>query len=210
MKRALFIAFESIDGCGKSTQAIKLAKYILDLDKHNHVLFTREPYKDKNIRKILKEEEDPYTQAERLAELFVEDRRKHIKEVIIPSILRCIHVISDRYSFSTLAYQQTQGIALKELLALHKGLPIPDIIFIIDLPAEIAIERMKKDSIRKTEQKFEKNKEFIEKLRQNYLKLASLPKHNIVVINAGGKPDEIFEEQIKPAFDKVYNSKYSC
>jgi dTMP kinase len=205
MTRGLFITFEGIDGCGKSTQVTKLAKYILQLDKHSHVLITREPYKDTSIRKILQSEDNPYTQAEKLAKLFTNDRRKHFQELILPNLKSGVHIISDRFSFSTLAYQQTQGVSLQNLLKLHKGIKIPDITFIIDLPAETAINRMKKDTARKTEQKFEKNLEFIKKLRNTYLQLAKLPNHNVIIIDGTESVEEIFENQIKPSFDKLYS-----
>lgn len=209
MKKGLFIVFEGIDGCGKSTQAWLLGRYISNLSKYNHVVITREPYRDANIRAILKQEENPYTQAKRLAELFVSDRKQHVQELIEPSLKKGAHVISDRYSFSTLAYQQAQGILLSELLDMHKGLPIPDIIFIIDVPVAVAIKRMKKDVTRENEQKFEKDKKFIEKLRKMYLELAKLPRHKVAVIDGLKTPMQIFEKQIKPVFDKVYNQAYS-
>lgn len=207
MKRGLFIAFEGIDGCGKSTQAWMLGRYISDLSKYNHVVMTREPYRDANIRAILMEDEDPYSQGRKLARLFIDDRRKHIGKLVNPNLGAGNHVVSDRYSFSTLAYQQTQGIPLTELLSMHKGLPIPDLVFIVDVPVEVAMKRMKKDNKRTAEQKFEKQKEFIEKLRQIYIDLANLPRHYVVVVDGTKKPDDIFEKQIKPAFDKIYNSR---
>jgi len=209
MKRGLFVTFEGIDGCGKSTQVWILAKHIFDLNKYNHVVVTREPWKDVNIRKILKQDDDPYSQAEKLASMYTKDRRNHIQKLIGPKLNKGLHVISDRYSFSTFAYQQAQGIALDKLLEMHKGLPIPDVVFIIDAPVETAMKRMHKDKKRSEEQKFEKNKEFIEKLRNNYLKLKDLPNHRVIVIDGTKTPNEIFEKQIKPAFDKIYNQHIS-
>lgn len=194
MKRGKFIVFEGIDGSGKSTQVWMLARYLSDLNKYNHVLLTREPWKNTDIRKILQEDEDPYSRAKKLAELFTDDRREHCKKVILPQIREGVHVISDRYSFSTLVYQKTQGVPLSELLKMHKGLLIPDLIFIIDVPVETAFKRMKKDSKRELEQKFEKNKTFVEKLRKNYISLKDLKNHRVVVIDGRKKPDEIFEE----------------
>lgn len=206
MKNGLFIAFEGIDGCGKSTQAKLLGDYIFSLSKYNHVLKTREPYKNQDIRKILQSESDPYSQAMKLAEMFTQDRKMHVSECIIPAVNKGIDVISDRYSLSTLAYQQTQGVPLQELLKMHKGLPIPDLIFIVDVPVETALERMKKDlkkGGRKTEQKFEINKEFIGKLRQAYINLVKLPRHNVILIDGRKSPKNIFEKQIKPIIDKL-------
>lgn len=207
MKKGLFITFEGIDGCGKSTQARLLADYIFSLSKYNHVLKTREPYKNQDIRKILQSESDPYSQAMKLAEMFVKDRQQHVREIIAPNIRNGVHVISDRYSLSTLAYQQAQGVSLNELVKMHKGLIIPDLTYIVNVSVETAIERMKKDFKRKKEQKFEKDKKFIEKLRQSYLKLPwQLANHNIVLVDGNKSISDIFEKQIKPAFDKVYNS----
>jgi dTMP kinase len=205
MKRGLFITFEGIDGCGKSAQVKMLNNYVSQLSKYNHVLNTRQPYKNQDIRKILQEDSDPYSQGRKLAEMFVADRKKHVFEMIMPILDVGGHVISDRYDLSTLAYQQTQGVSLQELIEMHSGIIMPDLTFIVDVPAEVAIERMKKDTKRNVEQKFEKQIEFIKKLRQNYLDLQKqLPGRNIVIIDANPSIEEIFEKQIKPAFDNLW------
>ena len=87
---------------------------------------------------------------------------------------------------------------------MHKGLPIPDIIFLVDTAPKIAMQRMKDDeNERAKKHKFEKDLEFMEKLRQNYLKLANLPNHNVVVIDGSKSAYHIFVEQIKPEFDRL-------
>ena len=211
MKKGRFIAFEGIDGCGKSTQVWKLAKYISEISKYNHVIVTREPYKNADIRKMLRETDDPYSQAKQLAKMFTNDRKLHVREVIKENLEKGLFVISDRYSFSTLAYQQSQGIPLKELLELHKGLPIPDIIFVVDVPPKIAMDRMNKDSKRDKgkEHKFEKDIMFMDTLRMKFFDLTRLPKHNVVMIDGRESPEDIFEKQIKPAFDKFLMKKDS-
>ena len=205
MKKGIFVAFEGIDGSGKSTQTWLLGKHLAELNKYNHIIMTREPWKDMKIRKILTQDKDPYSKSEELAKRYVEDRKSHVKKLIEPNLKKGISVITDRYSLSTLSYQQAQGISLKKLLKMHKGLLIPNIIFLIDVPVNIVLKRMTKDKINKHEQKFEANKDFIEKLRKNYLKLKELPNHKIIVIDGTKKPQEIFEKQIKPAFNKLYN-----
>lgn len=76
-------------------------------------------------------------------------------------------------------------------------MPIPHIIFIIDVPIPVVLERMKKDAERK-EHKFESNTDFLEKLRQAYLKLPEiLPEENIQIINGNRTVDEINTEIIE-------------
>ena len=206
-KRGLFVSFEGIDGCGKSTQARMLADYIFELSKYNHVLKTREPYDNEKIRKMLVAQADPYSHGVELAKMFIEDRKNHVKKLISPTLKSGGYVISDRYSFSTLAYQQTQGVPLKKLVEMHRGLPIPDLVFIVDVPAEVALKRMKKDSVRKTEQKFEKDKEFITQLRKNYIELTKLPNHHIIIVDGTKSIEQIFEKQIKYEFDRLSNER---
>jgi len=193
MKKGRFIVFEGIDGCGKTTQIWILAEYISKLNKYNHILVTREPYKIKEIRKILQTKEEPEKHAKILTELFIKDREKHINSLINPNLKKGIYVISDRYKFSTIVYQSIQGIPIKKLIERHKGMPIPDITFIIDTPAEIAAERMKKDS--RNEHKFENNLNFQRKLRSKYLEMQKyFPDENIIIINGAKTIKEIAEK----------------
>ena len=77
------------------------------------------------------------------------------------------------------------------------------------LPPKVAIERMKKDEGREKgkEHRFEKNKDFMEKLRKNFIELSSLSRHHVVIIDGTKSVDEVFENQIKPAFDKFYSER---
>jgi len=202
-QKPLFITFEGIDGCGKSTQVHKFTEYLAGLSKYNHILLTREPYKSREIREILRQDPDPYSQARKLAELFLNDRTEHLQKIIHPALNSGIHVISDRYKLSTLAYQSTQGIPVGELIKMHSGLLAPDLTFIVDVPVEVAVKRMKKDS--RQEHKFEANLGFLTKLRQRYLELPSLlPEEKIVVIDGSKDVYEVFE-QVKKAFHENIN-----
>lgn len=205
----IFIAFEGIDGCGKSTQIRKLVQHIFEKNKHFHVILTREPYKDENIRKLLHEETDPYTKADKLADMYINDRKKHVEELIKPNLKKGNFILSDRYKFSTICYQSAQGLAMEDLINRHRELPIPDMTFIVDVSAEVARERMQKEdtSIRGKEHKFEANLDFARKLRENYLKSAEIMKskgEKVFIINGERTPEEIFAE-IKDIFDREVN-----
>ena len=97
IKKGLFITFEGIDGSGKTTQMKKFSEFLFDLDKHNHVISTRNPYKDTNIRAILREENDPMTQSDRLADLFIEDRKKQCEEIIVPNLEKGFYVVQNSF-----------------------------------------------------------------------------------------------------------------
>jgi len=199
-KKGKFIVFEGIDGCGKSTQIWKLARYISDLSKYNHLIITRNPYKTREIRQILRQDEPPETQAEKLAELFIQDRKEHIDELILPHLEKGHYVICDRYKHSTIAYQSTQGLSIEKLSKLQEDMPVPDAVFLIDTPAEIAAERMKKDS--RDEQKFEANLNFQKKVRQKYLELAKLFPNKIFIVD-GTKSVEEISTEIKKICEKL-------
>lgn len=204
MKRGRFIVFEGIDGSGKGTQFSMFADYLFKLNKYNHIILTRNPWKSREIRGILRLEESAEKQAEKLAELFVNDRKEQASEIIVPNLRKGIDVISDRYLLSTICYQQAQGMSAEKLKLMHRGVLVPDLIFILDIPAEVAGKRIKKDS--RFEQKFEKDLDFLERVRQNYLKTPELfPESNIVIIHGNQTPEEVHQDIVK-AFNKRFSN----
>jgi len=203
-KKGIFIAFEGVDGCGKSTQIRRFVDWLFLKDKHNHIILTRNPYKDVNIRGILREDNDPHSKSEQLAKLFINDRKIMAEEVVIPNLLQGHFVVSDRYKLSTATYQAAQGLSMKELLNLQKDLPVPDITFVVDLPASECSRRMKKDDIRDIgkEHKFETNMDFLESVRQNYFKAKELlPEEKIFIID-GSRDIETISKEIQSIFEK--------
>jgi len=204
MKRGKFIVLDGIDGCGKGTQAELSAEYVFELDKKNHVFLTREPYNSRyyaEIRQLLKNSDNPRTDAERMADLFVKDRKVHTR--LIEKILNLgVHVICDRYKYSTLAYQKTQGISLAKLIKMHRGILVPDLAVIIDVPAIIALERIGNDTKRSHKEVFER-RNFMLELRRNFLTLPSaMPKEKIVIVYGNRPIAEVFAA-IKKEIDKI-------
>ncbi|MDO8459657.1 MAG: dTMP kinase [Nanoarchaeota archaeon] len=194
--KGLFIAFEGIDGSGKTTQLKRFVEYLFYKDKHNHIILTREPYKETKIRKLLREGTDPLSQASLIANLFINDRKQHVEELILPSLEKGFHVVTDRYKLSTIAYQSAQGMDVAELIRKHVNLPVPNMTFIMDIPAKKAFARMSGESGRDPH-KFESNIEFLEKIRKQFIQSQkSLPKERIFVINGDRDAEQIFNEII--------------
>ncbi|RLB11636.1 MAG: dTMP kinase [Deltaproteobacteria bacterium] len=200
-RRARFITFEGIDGCGKSTQAKRLASYLKN--KGIPVLLTFEPggtgigY---NIRKILLDPKNKHISP--LAELFLymADRAQHIKEVIGPSLEKGIWVISDRFYDATLAYQGFgRGIDISFIDMLNQkacGKIRPDITFLMDCPVETAIirisNRIANSNPDKGQLRFEQEDlRFHEMVRKGYLSIAARHKDRIVMVDATSSIDEI-------------------
>ncbi len=209
-KRGVFIAFEGIDGCGKSTQIRKFVDYLFLRDKHFNVVLTRNPYKDVNIRKILREDNDPYSKSEKIADMYINDRKQQVIEAVIPNLEKGHFVVTDRYKLSTLTYQGAQGLDMEELLKRHDGLPVPDITFIVDISAIQCSERMKKDSMRENgkEHKFEADLDFLEKVRQNYFKARELlAEEKIFTIDGNRDIDSIHKEIIEIFEKEILNRK---
>lgn len=160
-----FGSFEGIDGCGKSTQAELLKNNLKKLD-YDAVL-TREPYANIDLKN------NPDLKPLNRQSLFVEDRLLHLADIIIPDLENEKIVITDRYFLSTIAYGMSEGIQQKRLIELHEKILydkfiIPDITFIIDVPTDIAMSRLKSKG--EIKGYFEKQ-EYLEKIRNAYVNI---------------------------------------
>ena len=205
MKKGKFIVIEGIDASGKGTIAMLMAGYLHDKIPKEKILVTFEPTQGKygaEIRKILKKESNPKKNAERCLRLYVEDRKEHIKNVILPALKEGKIVICDRYKYSTVAYQNAQGVPIKKIIKMHKGMPKPDLVIILDVDPEIAIKRIVKDRKRKDFDKFEK-KEFLALVREKFLLMPQIfPNENIKIVDAS-QPAEVTFSKIVDELNKI-------
>ena len=191
-----FIAFEGIDGCGKTTQAKKLQEYLNE--QGIDVVFTREPYRKgsicSDIREILLK--DYKSEMAPFAELFLFEatRAQHVKDVIKPSLDVGKTIICDRFIDSTIAYQgYGRGLNLTHVEQMNKiaaGGITPDITFFIDIPVEIAMKRSHQveATVRDDE-----TKDFYVKCR-NYFLHRSEADDSFIRIDGTGTIEEVFEK----------------
>lgn len=172
----VFIVLEGIDGAGKSTQA-KLLKLWFE-EKGYEVVLTKEPTDTpfgKLIRRLVLTGgregiiDGAKISHEAEALLFAADRAEHVDKLIKPALESGKVVISDRYFYSSLAYQWARGLDLEWLIDLNRFAIRPDVVILLDLPVKESMKRIKTRSI-KTE--FDKIFELQKKVRENYLKLA--------------------------------------
>jgi dTMP kinase len=192
-----FIVFEGIDGAGLTTQAELLEKHLKN--KKYEVVLTKEPTNNLIggiIRAALKKEW--ITSNRTLQLLFSADRAHHLEKEIIPALENGKIVISDRYFISTIAYGMIE-LEKEWLKVLNSKFLLPDIIFIIDIPVEVSIERIK--ASRFGFELFEERKK-LEKIRNNFLELSKEYK-NCFVINGNRSIEEVHKEIVKIVEEKL-------
>jgi len=205
MKNSIFIVVDGIDGSGKSEIIKMLHNYLFSKHKKHRILTTREPTNGsygKQIRDMLKNEKKPESNSKKLMDLFIKDRKQHLKNTIEPFLKKSnAHelniVLCDRYYYSTIAFQGAQGLNIRELIGKNKKFRKPDIAFILDVKPYIALERIRY----RQKEKFEQL-EFMKKIRQNFLKLPRLLDENIKIIDSSKPLKDVFES-IKKEVDKI-------
>ena len=193
----MFIVMEGIDGAGKSTQARLLAEWFRRHGKE--VVLTKEPTDTafgKLIRRlVLTGGREGIIDGARISHeaealLFAADRAEHVHKLIKPALKAGKVVISDRYFYSSLAYQWARGLDLEWLIDLNKFAIRPDLVILLDLPAKESMKRINGRSI-KTE--FDKIAELQKKVRENYLKLAEMFSE-IRIVNALAPLEDIHND----------------
>ncbi len=192
----MFITFEGIEGCGKTTQAKLLYQWLLD--RGEKVTLTREPGGTpaaEEIRELLlKERDEKFPPFSELC-LYLAARGFHTENLIRPLLKEGAFVICDRFTDSTLAYQgYGRGIEIDLIEKMNKeatgGLK-PQLTFLIDLPVEVAFERIKD---RKKDRLERESLEFHRRVREGFLEIAKRERDRIVVLNGTKPADEIFQE----------------
>jgi len=183
-----FIVFEGIDGAGKTTQ-MKLLAVALE-KRGTPVLCTREPggtALGDRLRALLLDPacRDITRPAE--AFLYAADRAQHVTEKILPALQRGETVLCDRFIYSTLAYQGGgRGLDrefLTKLNELATGGLAPDLVILLDLPAE---EGMRRVAGNRSPDRLEGEKsDFFRQVRRGYLAQAESQPKLFKVIQAG-------------------------
>lgn len=193
-KKGLFITFEGIDGCGKTTQLQNVRKLL----EENGIecVTTREPGALKlgsQIREILLHYDGVVADNCEMF-LFLADRSQHVETFIKPMLEEGKVVLCDRHTDSTIAYQgYGRGGDVEKLTELNKiatnGL-VPDLTFLFDVSVETGHERAGKDLDRLELA----GKEFFERTRQGYLTLAKQHPERIKVINAEKSKESVYND----------------
>jgi len=204
----MFITFEGIDGCGKSTHAKLLSDFLVQ--KGFKTIILREPggtdFSEK-IREMLLTSD--YNLNPEIELLLFEAARSHLTQNVIRKELKSgTAIISDRFFDSTTAYQgYGRGIDM-EIIKICNHLATnglkPDLTFFLDLDINEALSRSKDkilDNIEKS------GNSFFEKVVNGYKKIAKDEPERVVVINANGSIENTYNQIINHINIKFFSNQ---
>ena len=197
MKKGFFITFEGTDGCGKTTQIKLLTEYLQY--RGYEVVLTREPGcagLGQKIRDLLLNydgEISPVCESF----LFLADRAQNIEVIVKRNVEMGRIVISDRHTDSSLAYQgygrelDVERIDMLNNIA-TSGLK-PDLTFVFDIDVDTSMSRVGKEKDRMESA----GREFFERVRQGYLKIAQKEPNRVKVINSIDSIENIHNQVVR-------------
>ena len=199
----MFIAVEGIDGSGKSTTIREIKRYLES--KGEAVYLTAEPTTlatGKIVRNFLSETNgDTPLIHEMLALAFAADRINHLREEIWPALRKKQTVVTDRYFFSSIAYQSL-NVSYEWVKGINRFATLPDVLVFIDVSIDKAVERLTK--FRASTEIYEK-RELLQQIDRNYREVIKEFEDNLKVIYLNGNLDidKIYgdvEEKFAPLF----------
>lgn len=186
--RGCFVAFEGGEASGKSTQAAMLAARL-------GAVLTREPggtLIGGHIRALVLDPANAAIDPRTEALLLAADRAQHVREVVEPALVAGRHVVSDRFSGSTLAYQgYGQGLDRSELSWLStwaSGGLEPDVVILLDVDPSAAAGRQVGQALDRLESR---RSDFHDRVRAGYRALAAADPERWTVVDGSASADEV-------------------
>ncbi len=202
----LYIALEGIDGCGKTTQAARLAQYFKS--KGREVIVTREPRKEGLVGDLVREVllGKVKVPSVSLQYLFSADRSIHHEEVVIPSLEEGKVVISDRCFWSAIVYgilDRTGGnydksdadllLISQSILSMYHQFTVPDFTFYLKIPLTESLRRL---SQKKDQKEIYEEEDKIAKVLTGYDYLKDRFSDEITVVDGNQSVEKVTEEII--------------
>jgi dTMP kinase len=215
----LFIVFEGIEGCGKTTQIKLLCSFFEE--KNLSYSVTREPGGTpigEEIRKIFlhsdHKEIDPLTELL----LITASRVQHVHQVIRPALAENRIVVCDRFFDATVAYQgYAGGLPLQLIYNCHELFLqsiAPDLTILLDCAVEVGLDRSRtrnrKEGKEKVEGRFEEKVfGFHEKIKQGYIELAGKEPDRFKIINSERSVESIYGDICSVISEKLKEKGYA-
>ena len=206
VNRGFFISIEGCEGSGKSSLIALLHEALVQ--RGMSVYLTREPGGTglgEKIRALLlhdKEIESFDPRAELL--LFLASRAQHVAEIIAPKTQEGITVLCDRYIDSTVAYQgYGRGVDAQAIyqLCTHCVSRLPDITLCLDVPYDIAQQRLKKRQGLNRDRMEAESQAFHERVRAGFLELAARHPNRIRVLDGCQSLESLRDQALQIIID---------
>lgn len=207
MARPLFITLEGGEGAGKSTSLAFLRGWFEQAGLP--VVITREPggtELGEHIREMLLHRHNLPISAEAEALLMFAARSEHLTWVIRPALAQGTIVVCDRFTDATYAYQGGgRGLPEERIALLEQwvqGDLRPDLTLLLDVPVEVGLARAGNRSV---PDRFEREqREFFERVRQNYLARAAREPERVRVIDASVTPPAVTQQLARVLTEVVH------
>lgn len=194
-----FIVIEGLDGSGKSAQVDLLVNFLKEKRPKGcpEIILTKEPTIESEAGRKIKQalRNEIVVAPLDLQGLYVQDRKEHLENKVIPSLKEGKFVVSSRYAFSTFAYGYSDGLDVNLLIKMNDNFLLPDLTIIVDVSPESCMERI--EGRGQPKELFEK-KEKLTKVNEIYKKIPQMFE-NVVIINGQRPIPEVFEDIKKEA-----------
>jgi dTMP kinase len=191
-KKGFFVCIEGLDGCGKTTQTRMLVK---DLKEGYDAVYTAEPTQGKVGRFIKENYLHCESRGSSIVEalLFAADRFEHIEYEVLPKLREGKLVISDRYVYSSLAYQGGAGLDLEWIKGINRHALPADLAVFIDVEPETVVQRLK------PRRSVMENLETQRKVREVYLRFAE--KGELLKLDGNGSKKEVSDRLLSTVLE---------
>ena len=203
--RAQFITLDGIDGSGKTTQLNVIRDWFAA--RQMPVVFTREPGGTPLGEKLRELLLDPQTRVSLRTEtlLMFAARCQHLEDVVLPALAQGVHVVSDRFTDATFAYQGGgRGLPTAEVGVLEdwvQGSLRPDLTILLDVPLEVSVARIEGS---RDKDRFEREgSDFFARVRAAYLQRAAQSPKRYAVINSHRDKAEV-KQDIEAVLDRLF------
>jgi len=199
VKKGVFICIEGLDASGKTTHAHRLVRNLRR--KGFDAVYTTEPSRGEIGRfirtYILQRKRRVPSVVEAL--LFAVDRVDHVEKGVKPALEKGKIVVSDRYVYSSLAYQGAAGLDLKWIEEINRLALPPDLAIYIDVPPEVVVKRIRRK--KSVMERLETQR----RVREIYMKFVQ--KGKLVLVDGNRRKDEVAKDILTVVLDFLKNHK---
>ncbi|NBW91409.1 MAG: dTMP kinase [Actinobacteria bacterium] len=200
MTRGRYIAFEGLEGCGKSTHVTRLAEAIGGIT-------TREPGGTAigaSLRAAMLDTKNTMLSPRAEALMMSADRAQHIDELVVPALTAGKHVVSDRSAFSSLAYQGYGRLLNIDELKRFNSWAIqdnwPELVIFIDVPIDQLLERLQKRELDRFERE---DRSFFERIYTGFHTMAAADPIRWMIIDGTPAKDEVQSAILQGVQDRL-------